>query len=255
MSLLFPAEAGQSSTIEKLAHNGLAGRDRTGEFLFPFGVAASGLCASMKAMTRREFEALGLGPIFFFWRSPPGKRIVVSVNVMLDRGAHSGKGLQPNEVDLFRSYQDRAAKEYAVSGIGFDLRYTEGAYLRTQGYSEIPDKFLVRGTINLFVTDALGYDIDRDRTGGCSMGPRPRRPGVPPDPFYKSFVGLKDARGTTLPHEYAHHLTLDTRRNPTVTGNVWADLRNDYWLWRQRHGAAIEEFRRCVGSEWARMEG
>ena len=27
--------------------------------------------------------------------------------------------------------------------------------------------------INLFVTDTLGYDIDRDRTGGCLMGPLP----------------------------------------------------------------------------------
>lgn len=190
------------------------------------------------------------------WRNPPPvRRIVISVNVMLDRGAHSTKGLTESEVELFNSYQQRAAREFAVSGIVFDVRHTEGSYLRTQGYSRIPGQFLVRGTINLFVTDSLGYDIDRDRTGGCSIGPRPRLPDAPPDPFYKTFLGLHDARGTTLPHEYAHHFTLDTQRSPTVAGNVWADLRNDYWLWRQRHGVAIEEFRACAGSEWARLEG
>src|SRR5450631_1779884 len=77
---------------------------------------------------------------------------------------------------------------------------TEGAHLRTQGYSEIPDKFLTLKAINLFVTDTLGYDIDRDRTGGCSIGPRPRRPGFAPDPFYKIFLGLRDAGEKALAH-------------------------------------------------------
>ena len=111
---------------------------------------------------------------------------------------------------------------------------TEGAYLRQQGYSEIPEKFLTLKAINLFVTESLGYDIDKDRTGGCSIGPRPRRPGFSPDPFYKIFLGLNDTGEKVLPHEYAHHFTLDTRRQPTVMRNSWADLRNDYWLWRQR---------------------
>jgi hypothetical protein len=103
------------------------------------------------------------------------------------------------------------------------------------------------------VTDALGYDIDRDRTGGCSMGPRPpnRRSGG--DPFYKTFLGLRDAHTTTLPHEYAHHFTLDTQRRPTAAGNLWADLRNDYWLWLQRRGMRIMEFRACANAEWARQ--
>jgi hypothetical protein len=133
--------------------------------------------------------------------------------------------------------------------------FVEGAFLRTQGYSEIPEKFLARKTINLFVTDALGYDIDKDRTGGCSTEPRPRGPRSAPDPFYKTFLGLRDAHDTTLAHEYAHHFTLDTRRNPTMTGNLWADLRNDFWLWRQRQGAPILQFRACANSDWARFEG
>jgi hypothetical protein len=110
----------------------------------------------------------------------------------------------------------------------------------TCGSKDTP-KFLVRGTLNLLVTDALGYDIDRDRTGGCSMGPLPpsRRSGG--DPFYRTFLGLRDA-----------HVTLDTRRRPTAAGNLWADLRNDYWLWLQRHGMPILEFRACAHSEWAR---
>ncbi|MGA2738253.1 MAG: hypothetical protein ABSG65_12500 [Bryobacteraceae bacterium] len=178
--------------------------------------------------------------------------LVISVQAMFDRGAHSGKGLSEAERFKFRRLQEQARREYANSGIRFDVRALEGAYLRQQGYSEIPEKFLARGTINLFVTDTLGYDIDRDRTGGCSMGPRPpsRRSGG--DPFYKTFLGLREARDTTLPHEYAHHFTLDTQRNPTAAGNLWADLRNDYWLWLQRHGVRIAEFRACAKSEWAR---
>lgn len=184
----------------------------------------------------------------------PWQRIVISVNVMFDQAAHAGKGLQPSEVALFHSYQDTASREFATSGLAFEIRMTAGAYLRTQGYSQIPDKFLVSRAINLFVTEALWYDIDRDRTGGSSMGPRPRMPGVPPDPFYKTFLGLKDAKAATLAHEYAHHFMLDTRGSPTIRGNLWADLRNDYWLWRQRHGVPIPEFRGCANQEWARPE-
>ncbi len=33
--------------------------------------------------------------------------------------------------------------------------------------------------INLFVTDRLGYDIDRDRTGGCSIRAAPGGVGRP----------------------------------------------------------------------------
>lgn len=181
-------------------------------------------------------------------------KIVISVNAMFDRGAHSGKGLDAGEIATFWSYQEKARREYAVSGIRFDVRVTEGAYLRTQGYSEIHPKFLKPKTINLFVTGTLGYDIDRDRTGGCSMGPRPPVPKYGGDPFYKTFLGLSEARDTTLEHEYAHHFTLDTRRNPTSASHFWADLRNDSWLWFQRHGVAIPEFRRCAYSEWARFE-
>jgi hypothetical protein len=180
--------------------------------------------------------------------------IVVRVNLMLDRGAHSGKGLGADEAGSFRRYQQMAAADYAVSGIRFEIRNTDGAFLRQQGYSEIPSRFLRPGMINLFVTDTLGYDIDRDRTGGASAGPRPQSAGVAADPFYKVFLGLGDARDTTLEHEYAHHFTLDTQRNPTAAGNFWADLRNDYWLWRQRHGVPIPEFRACAHSEWAKPE-
>lgn len=198
---------------------------------------------------RREFIAFGTaeGALLAF------RPLTIAVQVMFDQGAHSGKGLGEAERSRFKSYQEKARREYATSGIYFDLRTLEGTYLRQQGYSEIPSKFLARGTINLFVTDTLGYDIDRDRTGGCSMGPRPpsRRSGG--DPFYKTFLGLRDARDTTLPHEYAHHFTLDTRRRPTAAGNLWADVRNDYWLWLQRHGLPILEFRACDDSDWARF--
>ena len=182
----------------------------------------------------------------------PLKPLVISVNLLLDHGAHSGKGLRPEEIAVFQSYQEKARQEFAISGILFEVSMTEGAYLRQQGYSEIPEKFLALKAINLFVTESLGYDIDRERTGGCSIGPRPRRANFSPDPFYKIFLGLKDASDKVLPHEYAHHFTLDTRRQPTVMRNSWADLRNDYWLWRQRHGVPIPQFRACAGSEWAK---
>lgn len=179
---------------------------------------------------------------------------MISVNVMYDRSAHDGKGLGEDELAKFNRYQERARREYATSGLLFELHVKEGAYLRTQGYSEIPDKFLERKMINLLVTDSLGYDIDRDRTGACSIGPRRRRPGFAEDPFYKTFIGLKDAGESALAHEYAHHFTLDTRRAPTVTRNSWADLRNNYWLWRQRHGVPILQFRSCANSEWAKLQ-
>jgi hypothetical protein len=209
----------------------------------------------LDGVSRRDLLLFG-GASGLFARAAtvPLKPVVISVSVMLDRGAHSAKGLGEIEIAKFKQYQEKARREYATSGILFDLRYVDGAYLRTQGYSEIPDKFLARKTINLFVTDTLGYDIDRDRTGGCSTGPRPRGPHSAPDPFYKIFLGLRDARDTTLPHEYAHHFALDTLRNPSITSNVWADLRNDYWLWRQRHGVAIQQFRVCANSEWAKVE-
>lgn len=179
--------------------------------------------------------------------------ILVTVNILLDQGAHSGKGLRPDELSKFDRFQDRSRREYAVSGLFFDLRVMEGAYLRTQGYSEIPEKFLMRSAINLFVTETLGYDVDRDRTGGSSIGPRPRRPPLPADPYFKTFLGLREAGENTLTHEYSHHFCLDTQRNPSASGNFWADLRNDYWLWRQRRGVSIPEFRACAHSPWARL--
>jgi hypothetical protein len=206
-------------------------------------------------MTRREMvfgAAAGTG--FFTGRkAEPLKPIVIGVNALLDQGAHSRNGLNKSEIAAFRRYQERARREYAISGILFDVRIIEGAYLRTQGYSEIPGKFLARGAINLFVTEALGYDIDRDRSGGCSVGPHPRGPRSAGDPYYKIFLGLKDAGETTLRHEYAHHFTLDTLRNPTIARNVWADVRNEYWLWRQSRGIPILQFRACAHAAWAEI--
>ncbi len=211
--------------------------------------------AAPVVLRRREFLLLGIPGTAAIAlnggeRLPP---IVVSVSVMFDRGAHSGKGLRANEIARFQVCQERARREYATSGIHFDLRTVEGAYVRQQGISEIPDKFLTHGVINLFVTDTLGYDIDRDRTGGCSVGPHPRRGRFAGDPYYETFLGLSDADEGTLAHEYAHHFTLDTRRKSTWLSNLWADFRNNYWLWRQRHGAPIMAFRACANSEWARL--
>ena len=206
-------------------------------------------------VTRRSLIALtvaggGVANLHSAARLQP---LVIAVQVMFDRGAHSGSGLTAGEISLFRRYQENAARDFTASGIRYELHELEGAYLRQQGYSEIPDKFLVRNMINLFVTASLGYDIDRDRTGGCSIGPRKanRRSGA--YPFYETYIGLKDARETTLEHEYAHQFTLDTLHRPTAAGNFWADMRNDWWLWRQRHGAAIPEFRACVNQPWARL--
>ena len=83
------------------------------------------------------------------------------------------------------------------------------------------------------------------------MGPGPRRPGFAPSPFYQTFIGLDNALETTLTHEYAYHFTLDTKQDTWLLGDFWVDLRNDYWLWRQRQGASIAGFRACMNSEWA----
>jgi hypothetical protein len=211
---------------------------------------------TVHAVGRREFIAFtGAVSGSFARTSDPLTPIIISVQAMFDQGAHSGKGLSESERSTFKRCQERARREFATSGILFDVRVLEGAYLRTQGYSEIPSKFLARKAINLFITSTLGYDIDRDRTGGCSIGPRAPRPGSAGDPFYKTFLGLSEAGGGTLAHEYAHHFTLDTQRNPTTAGNFWADLRNDYWLWRQRHGTPIAAFRACANSPWAKLYG
>jgi hypothetical protein len=182
---------------------------------------------------------------------PSFKPIAIGVRVLFDQGAHANHGLTESERNAFARFQEQARGHFSISGLLFSVQFVEGAYLRKQGYSEIPDRFLARRCINLFVTDSLAYDIDRDRTGGCSIGPRPRGPRSAPDPFYKTFLGLRQARETTLEHEYAHHFTLDSARNPSASGNVWADLRNDYWLWLQRRGIAISGFRACANSEFA----
>ena len=182
----------------------------------------------------------------------PLRPLIVRVQVLFDHGAHAGKGLTEVERATFHRYQERARQEYEVSGIHFDVRITDGAYLRTETYSEIPDRFLAFDRINLFVTDQLRLDVDSQRTGGSSVGPRSSAPGVPGSRFYKTFLGLREAGEGTLAHEYAHHFTLDTGTNASVRGNYWADLRNDYWLWRQRRGKAIAEFRVCASVPWVK---
>ena len=202
--------------------------------------------------SRRTFVASALSASQLDNRHPLTP-IVIRVHLMFDQGAHSGKGLTEGERAKFYSYQEKARHNFLTSGIVFSVTAIEGAYLRQQGRSLIPDHFLARGKINLFVTDNLGYDIDRDRTGGCSIGPGPRRPKFAPSPFYQTFIGLSNAHETTLSHEYAHHFTLDTNQDTWLLGNFWVDLRNDYWLWRQRHGASIAGFRACMNSEWAKV--
>lgn len=196
---------------------------------------------------RRQLVLLGAGALHAHSLAP----LLIRVQVLFDQGAHQGRGLDASERSRFSRLQENARREYAVSGIRFDVQTSEGAWLRTQGYSIIPDQFLVRARINLFVTDSLRMDVDTQRTGGSSVGPQPSRPGLAGSKFYKIFLGLRDAGETTLAHEYAHHFTLDTRQDATSRSNHWADLRNDYWLWRQRHGVPISAFRVCAGAEWA----
>jgi len=201
-------------------------------------------------LSRREFAAWAAASAGVGQSRRP---LIVRVQVLFDAGAHLARGLTEREISQFYDWQQEARREYVHSGILFDLHARYGAYMRQQGYSAIPDQFLSPVMINVFVTPSLGYDIDKDRTGGCSIGPRAPDRHSGGNPFYITFLGLSDARVTTLPHEYAHHFTLDTRHNTGVAGNFWADLRNDYWLWRQRHGEPIPEFRACAGSPWATL--
>lgn len=105
---------------------------------------------------RREFLAAAGAALLPSASSNPVTPIVITVQVLFDRGARSGYGLRDDEIATFRRYQDRARREYAVSGIVFDVRAPQSAHLRTQGYLEIPDRFLSRNAINLFVTATLG---------------------------------------------------------------------------------------------------
>ena len=199
-------------------------------------------------MRRRGFLALCVSTAL--GREAPLSPLIVKVNVLFDQAAHAGKGLTPAELALFHQQQQTCSREYAASGIQFDLHFTSGAYLRQQGNSVIPEKFLVKDSINLFVTETLAYDVDRHRTGGSSIGPHPQSGLYPADPYFKTFLGLREASTKTLAHEYAHHFTLDTSRSVVGAANLWADLRNDYWLWRQQHGAPIAGFRAGAKSIW-----
>ena len=164
---------------------GLANRR---EFFMACGGAAGGLAAG------RRVEPAGF--------------VIVTVQAMFDQGAHSGKGLGEAERSKFQAYQEKARR--SMPPAESSSRYTRSKALIC-GSKDTRKSFEIPGAgarINLFVTDTLGYDIDRDRTGGCSMGPRPpsRRSGG--DPFYKSFLGLRDAHDTTLPHELRASLHL-----------------------------------------------
>lgn len=184
---------------------------------------------------RRQFLLLPLAA------AAAGPTLTIFVQVLFDQGVNDRRGLNAAQRAQFWSMQEQARREFAVSGIRFDVRVTEGAYLRTQGYSVIPDQFLARGRVNVFVTDTLRLDVDSQRTGGASSG----------GPVYRTLIGLREAHPGTLAHEYAHHLAGDTARPASLKANFWADLRNDYWLWRQRRGTPIAEFRGCAGSAWA----
>ena len=197
-------------------------------------------------MHRREFLLLSLAAF-------PDAPLLVRVRVLFDAGAHDGRGLTAQERQQFHAHQQRAQREFAGSALRFEVETVEGAFLRTQTYSEIPDQFLSPVRINVFVSDTLRLDADSQRTGGSSIGPRPSRPGVAGSRFYKTFLGLREASGGTLAHEYAHHFVRDTVESPSTKSNFWADFRNDYWLWRQRNGRAIPEFRACAGLPWAAL--
>jgi hypothetical protein len=107
---------------------------------------------TVHAVGRREFIAFtGAVSGSFARTSDPLTPIVISVQAMFDQGAHSGKGLSESERSMFKRHQETARREFATSGILFDVRVLEGAYLRTQGYSEIPSKFLARKAINLLI--------------------------------------------------------------------------------------------------------
>jgi hypothetical protein len=160
--------------------------------------------------------------------------------------------LTAGQQDAFHRRQQSASREFAASGIAFELRTPRPAFLRQQGHSIIPDRFLAPGAINVFVTYVLGYDIDRHRTGGVSLGPHPQRSNKPANPHFIVFLGLRDAGRHTLAHEYAHHFLLDTQRQATSARNFWSDLRIDWLLWRQRGGASIHAFLACRNSPFAR---
>lgn len=214
-------------------------------------MATMNLHPSQHVLNRRKFLLFSAAMA----NASPFEPLVISVHVMFDQAAHSGQGLGKTERSKFQAFQQKASREYAISGIQFELDYMEGAYSRKQGYSEIPDKFLAPGKINVFVTDTLGYDSDRSRTGGSSIGPRPSAPALKGNRFYITFLGLNEASESTLAHEYAHHLALDTQSSRSISENFWADLRNDFWLWRQRHGVPIPGFRSCSDLEWAKRKG
>ena len=83
-----------------------------------------------KFMQRRDFLALCVSTAF--GREVPLSPVIVKVHVLFDQAAHAGKGLTPAELALFHQQQQTCSREYAASGIQFDLHFTSGAYLRQQ---------------------------------------------------------------------------------------------------------------------------
>ena len=68
-------------------------------------------------MTRRAFLALSFASQLGAALRP----ITISVQVMFDRGAHAGQGLSQSEIATFWSHQEKARREFAISGITFNV--------------------------------------------------------------------------------------------------------------------------------------
>jgi len=65
-------------------------------------------------LSRRQFFTFGSAGLFHLDSAGSLRPMVVSVQVMYDRGAHSGRGLSDREIATFHAYQEKARRELAI---------------------------------------------------------------------------------------------------------------------------------------------
>jgi len=181
--------------------------------------------------------ALGTGLAQGF---PALKPLTVQVKFILDSSANKSRGLTHHDLTKLSAQRETARRNFARSALHFAETFTNGRYdVPKDGPSPLPLLYLATNCINVVVTDTLGYDIDRHRNGGASAGP-PSTKG----PYYITFLGMRDSSGSTLEHEYGHHLSGDTdRRPPAPPRDTWYDLKVDFRLLWQANAGPVTQFR------------
>jgi hypothetical protein len=166
------------------------------------------------------------------------------INLFFDRLANDRRGLLPQQLARIDTLLRHARSNYARSSIDLVVSTGTCEYHREPESSVASARFS-RGSINVVVTDRLGYDIDHQLTGAVSFGPPVMRTQLRTSPFFLvSFIGLEDAAQDALEHEIAHHLAGHTLRRPGFLDAHCADAALALLFLKQRLDPPVELFQR-----------